>query len=229
LGEYEAAPWLDVKGGPANTGRILLSTSIPGVAMRPDERASFQASEKLYIVPPAGGTAAVGQMFLTFAHADFVGRESQVLVPTGILRVEQSGAAGEAAVAKIVKQFAPITMDDAVVPYQPMGPIRTTAPTPVSNGMMATVKWVSDLRVLTGLFTYAILDQGSAAGVRMGDHFSLVRTRYQHTDGTWIPEKEIARARVVKVSEQGSTVLVSHLVEPAVSVGVAAKLTARMP
>jgi hypothetical protein len=168
-------------------------------------------------------------MFVSFARAEFIGMEGQVLVPTGMLRVEQSGASGEAAVAKIVKQFGPVGMDDALISYASMGPVRSVAPTPVSGGVAAKVAWVSNMRVLAALNSYAILDQGSSAGVRLGDVFTLTRPRYQHENGTWIPEKKIARARVVKTTERGSTVLVFDLTEPAIQVGVAATLTARMP
>ena len=227
-GEFEAAPWLDDIGSPSNTGRLLLSPEIPGTAMRPEEKTTFVFAEQIYVVPPSGGTAAVGQTFVAFAKADVIG-EGQVLVPTGILRIVQSGAAGEAAIAQVVKQFGPITMHNLLVPATSLGTPRTGTLTPVSGGASGKVTWVSNGHVLPTLHSYAIVDAGAAAGVRLGDIFTLHRPRKQHTDGTWLPEKEIARARVVKVTPRGTTVLIIDQTEPAISVGTAARLTARAP
>jgi hypothetical protein len=228
-GEHESAPWLDDMGGPANPGRILLSTGLPGIAMRAEDKNSFQYSEKIYIVPPSGGTAAVGQVFLAFARADAIGLDAQVLIPTGILRVEQAGTAGEAAVARIVKQFGAIQAEDALMPFIPLSEPRTGTLAAVNNGVSSRVIWVSDGRVLPGVQSVAILDAGVDAGVMLGDIFTLLRPRTLHRDGTWLPEKEIARARVIKVTPRGATVMVVDQTEPRITVGTAARLTARMP
>jgi hypothetical protein len=228
-GEYESAPWLDVLGGPSNTGRILQSTHIPGIAMQPEDRNSFLRSELLYVVAPSGGTAAAGQLFLAFSRGDAIGLEAQVLVPTGLLRVEQSGVSGEAAVARVLKQFGPIQLSDALIPFVPLGPQRSGVMAAVSGGLTGRVIWAHYGAVLPGVQSVAIVDVGSQSDVRLGDVFTLLRPRTQHESGTWLPEKEIARGRVVRVTPQGATLLIIDQTEPAVRVGLTARLSARMP
>jgi hypothetical protein len=228
-GEYDAAPWLDMVGGPRTVGRILRTTALPGVAINPEDKTHFQFGEPLYVTGAPGTSTAAGQMFMSLALSDAVGVDAQVIMPTAVLRVEQTGAVGEAAVARIVKQYAPVRPSDVLVPYVPLGTQRTGMPAAVSNGPSGRVVWVSTGRVLPTLQTYIMVDRGSGDGVQLGDVFTLVRPREQLYDGTWLPEKEIARARAVRLSARGTTLLVIDQTEPAIKVGVTARVTARVP
>jgi hypothetical protein len=197
--------------------------------MLAEDRTSFLRSELLYIVPPAGGSAAAGQTFVSYAKGDAIGLEAQVFVPTGILRVEQSGVAGEAAVARVIKQFGPIQTSDALIPFVPLAQQQGGVLSPVSGGLTSRVIWSHYGAVLPSIQSTVIIDVGSQADVRLGDIFTLLRPRTQHESGVWLPEKEIARGRVVRVTPQGATLLIIDQTEPAVRVGVTARLTARMP
>jgi hypothetical protein len=160
---------------------------------------------------------------------DVVGIDGQVAVPTGVLRIVRGGAAGEASAARLVRTFGPVQASDRLVPFDSMAGARVGAPAPVANGVETTVMWIQGGSVLPTLQSYAVLGVGSAAGVRMGDVFTLLSDRVLSGEGIWIPEKEIARARVVRVTPRGTTVIVTHHTEPAIRVGVLARLTARMP
>ncbi len=227
VGEYYSAPWLENVGGPGGTGRIVRTTKLSSMGIS-EERAFFQHNENVYIVPPAGGSSAVGQRYLAFRLGNAVGVDGQVMVPTGILRIEKAGAAGDAPIARVTNQYDHVTPSDRLIALAPLGPQGTAAPAVVSNGVVSKVTWVEHGAALPTLQSYAIIDAGSA-GARMGDIFTIMRPRMQAVDGTWLAEKEIARGRVVKVSAKGSTILIIKQTEPAISVGAVARLTARMP
>jgi hypothetical protein len=199
------------------------------VAINPEDKTHFQFGERLYVVGPQGSMASSGQLFVSLAKSDAVGRDAQVIMPTALLRVDETGAQGEAAVARIVKQYAPVRPTDVLVPYVPLGTQRTGTPTAVSGGASGKVVWVSVNRVLPTLQTHIIVDRGSGDGVQLGDIFTLFRPRQQLHDGTWLPEKEIARARAVRLSARGTTLLVIDQTEPAIKVGASARVTARVP
>jgi hypothetical protein len=92
----------------------------------------------------------------------------------------------------------------------------------------AQVVWVGLGTVLPTIQSWAIVNAGTVEGVRLGDVFTLLRPRQQNAEGIWLPEQEVARGRVVRVSDIGSTLLILHQSQPAIRPGVAARLTARM-
>ncbi len=102
-GEVEAAPYIERRGGPAGAGRLVASVDRFGIESSSAD-ARFQLNDRIYFEPPRGFVARVGDRYLTYVLGDEIAGVGQVVIPTGIVRVE-SVAAGQPAQVRIVRQF----------------------------------------------------------------------------------------------------------------------------
>ena len=76
-----------------------------------------------------------------------------------------------------------------------------------------------------------LFDLTSADGMKVGDEVSIYRERAEPKgdDGPTLPEVEIARATVVRVTAYGSTARITSQDQPAIRTGESIRVVARMP
>jgi hypothetical protein len=229
-GEHDAAPYIDRIGGPGASGKIVASSEIPGVEVI-EARSPYVLDEVLYVKMPAGVTPTIGMHLAVDSLGPQLESGGQVLIPTGELTVLSPGAPGEATTVRLERQYGEVEPDQLVLPMEtPQYPERGQRPVAIDNGVKAKVLYVSSNPVQPTIGYYVVLSATERDGVRLGDQFTLLRTRMRdEVTGLWLPEQEIATAQVVRVGPSSTSAMIIAQTMPAIAIGDDARLTAKMP
>jgi hypothetical protein len=237
-GEILAAPWADVEGGPAGSGRVLESAELRRGDRSGPYRGQMQLFEETLVVLPAGTSSAVGTRVLAFEPGEVIrGRTEkssrQIMYPLGVLEVIRSPAAGEATVARVVRLFGMVRPGALLMPFDSSAVRAGGDPTIVLGdaGPVTTVRWVWRGQPLPSLQSYVLLDATDADGVRVGDRYTIFRPRTPAAnDGDPdSPALDAATAQIVRVTPNGSTAMILGSRRPLVEAGMPARATARVP
>lgn len=229
-GEYVAAPWVDRRGGPRESGRIIEVNDMAGIAQH-SGRSRLQGFDDVLISPPANVPVHSGVRYVSYELGPYIDDVGQIVMPTGVLEVVSEPRAGEALVARVVQVFGDMRTEQHLVAYDTSVTAIKGTPRPVEDGRTVQVRWISDQPVLPTMQNYVIVDLKADQGVRPGDEFSLFRPRTAPNAELPIarPEIFIARGEVVRVTPFGSTVLLTHIDQPKIETGTKARLSAKMP
>jgi len=222
-GEVDAAPFVDREGGPSGAGRLSAAYDRPGIQVRASEM-RFHLEDAVFVELPDGRQPRVGDRYLAFAYGPLLAEGQQVMLPTAIVRVE-SFVSGQPTVARIVRQFGEIFLDQSLVPYVPALTNTTAAPAAVANGATGEVVWVNSDPVLPSIQSYVILAvHGSAP--KLGDQFTLIDDRDDPTHPA--PPVSAAVAQVVRITPFAVTAIVLDHDQPTIKAGMPVRLTARL-
>ncbi|MBC7789591.1 MAG: LysM peptidoglycan-binding domain-containing protein [Anaerolineae bacterium] len=226
-GEVYAAPWVERIGGPEGQGE-LLERAAESVISQAAEGKWLQVQDRAYVKLPAGSGARRGDRYVIVRLGPAVGANGQIAIPTGIVEVEDDEK-GDVPIVRVVRQFDAITVGQAIIPLQRF-PIPDKA-TPVQKvlGVRTSVVWISSEAVLPSVQHYLVLAATLKDGVAIGDQFTLLRPRVRLDNGSVLPEEPLALAQAVRVTDRGTTVILIDQRHPSISVGTAARLTAKMP
>ncbi len=228
-GEQAAAPYVDRTGGPQGAGAVVGTAEVSGIIEAAD-RERYDLGESVYITLPAGASAGVGDEFYTYELDSAWEARGQLVIPTGVLQVVRPGVGAEATTARIVQEFGDVRLRQGVLALPAPVAASATPPSPVDDGMVTRVVWVSDQAVLPGVQYYLALAASEHDGVHVGDRFTIYRPAKRLEESTTVlPESDIAVVQVVRVTAHGSTALVIDQTQPAIRPGVAARLTAKAP
>jgi nucleoid-associated protein YgaU len=223
-GEIDAAPFATRLGGPSSHGAIAAAYDRPGIAAAAGER-RFQLHDRVFLEVPRTVSAHPGDLLLAYRLGEQITETSQVLIPTGILRVV-SQQPGQPAMAQVVKQFDEILVDQEVTPLD-NAVASVGAPSSVAPGPEEKVLYVQNSPVLPSLQSYVIVSSGSMEGVRVGDQFTLIDDSVDPRHPA--PPVPAAAVEVVKVTPYGVTAIVVDHEQPKIYAGMKARLTARAP
>src|SRR6185503_2415338 len=148
-GEVEAAPYAERGGGPRGAGHLAASVDRPGIKTSIVQQ-RYQLNDDIYLQLPRGLVPRIGDSYMSYVLGpDLGGGYGQVVVPTGILRIE-SMTPGQRPIARIVKQFGEIMLEQAVIPA-PSLPIPTGTLSPLEGGTRGKVIYVHDEPVLPSI------------------------------------------------------------------------------
>ena len=226
-GELLAAPWVDIPGGPDGQGRIVASAEMSGIA-ESAVRTRLEPHDRGYITLPRTSVAALGDRYLSFRLGPMLDDNRQVIVPTGVLQVERADN-GDATTIRVIQAFDEVNIGDGVVALPTLTLPEDVRPVPQELGLQTRVVWIASEAVLPTLQHYVVLDAPESAGVKLGDHFTVMRPRVTMEDGTVLPPEPIALLQIVRVSAHGSTAIVLDQRHPAIKMGALAQLSAKMP
>jgi hypothetical protein len=224
LGEVDAAPFVDKEGGPRGAGRLAAAYDRPGIDARASDQ-RFQLEDPVFAELPSRSTARVGDRYLAYVPGPAIGDESQLMIPTAIVRVEDAQF-GKLTLVRIVRQFGDIRLDQALIPLESEVPPAAMVSTPVQNGGTAHVLWVHENPVLPSMQSYVVLSTESGSGVRVGDQFTLMDASVDPTHPA--PAVPAAVAQVVRVTPYALTAIVVDHDQPTIRAGMPARLTATM-
>ena len=224
VGEIEAAPFTTRRGGPAGAGRLAAAYDRPGILAAAGSR-RFQIKDRIFVELPRGAAGTPGEVLLSYRMGPVIGDDAQVVLPTGMLRVE-SVEPGRPVLARVIRQFDEMTLDQKIMSLETLQPSVGT-PTAVAPGPTERVIYIMHDPVLPSLQSYVILSARASGGVRVGDQFTLmddtVDPRYP------APPVPAAVAEVVRVTPQGVTAIIVDQEQPKIYEGMPARLTARAP
>lgn len=223
-GEIEAAPFSVTLGGPRNSGSLAAAYDRPGILASAGER-RFQLKDRIFVQLPAGSAGRPGDLLLSYRLGPEISEVAQLLLPTGILRIE-STQPGQPALARVIRQFDELLLDQAVIAMEPAVSSRGT-PVRVAPGPVERVMYVANDPVLPSLQTYIIVSAKSANGVRVGDQFTLIDDTVDPKHPA--PPVPAAIAEVVRVTPYGVTAIVVDQEQPRIYAGMIARLSARAP
>jgi LysM repeat protein len=224
VGEVEAAPFADREDGPKGAGRLAAAYDRPGIKAKASEQ-RFQLRDPVFVELPMGSVARVGDRYLAFELGPVLSDDAQLMVPTAIVRVEDV-TPGQLVLARVVRQFGEITLDQGLVALENAVPATAMNPTPVQDGRTAHVLWVHEDPVLPSLQTYVVLTAEAGNDVQVGDQFTLIDATVDEIHPA--PPVPAAVAQVVRVTPYAVTALVVDHDQPTIRAGMPARLTARM-
>ena len=223
-GEVEAAPFADRVGGPLGAGRLAAAYDRPGIDFKASDQ-RFQLQDPIFVELPAGRAARVGDRYLAYVRGPQLSDDSELMIPTGIVVVEEVRP-GQLSLARVVRQFAELRLDQSLVPLEVTVPSAAMTASPVSDGRTAHVLWVHSNPVLPSMQSYVVLSREPGAEIRVGDQFTLMDATVDETHPA--PPVPAARAQVVRVTPYALTALIVDHDQPTIKAGMPATLTARM-
>lgn len=231
-GEVEAAPFLIGLKQPLKGGEVIsrADPSILTVAMGRDQ---FQEYDEVNVLLPEGVTATVGQLFGVYSYGERVKHErlrAQLIRPSGVVEIVALGT-GRAAKARITQLFANIRRHDVLLPLQPTSVPATVRPQAVTDGPVSVVAHIAGGNVLPTVQNYVMLTLPAGAAPKVGDLYVLFEEGQAITESRRdvAPEADVAQATVVRVGTESATAIVVGHENPAIRVGMKARLVARMP
>lgn len=226
-GEVDVAPFIVGEDGPVLAGKIVGSAERPGIAMNLRDR-RFQLNDVVYVtLPPGAGPAVVGTRFTSLELGPVVMDSARLAIPTAILRIEEASP-GRPIAARVVRQFGTVMIGQQILTYTPASLESGRAPLASLDAVEGRIVWVHNDPVLPSLQHYVLLDVAPGTA-RVGDRFMLIdQTRRGAADSTRPPEPA-ALAQVVRVTPYAATAIVVDQELPTISVGMRARLTARVP
>lgn len=224
-GEVEAAPYTERGGGPRGAGRIVASVDRPGIKTT-IVQSRYQINDDMYLELPRGVVPRIGDSYISYVLGPDLGEYGQVVVPTGILRIE-SLSAGQHPVARIMRQFGEIKLDEHII-AAPDLEVPAGTLSPVVGGARGKVVYVHDEPVLPSIGHYVIVSQNAKNGVQVGDEITFIDNSTGREDENPAPPVVAAVAQVVRVTPYATTAIIIRQVQPTVRDGMPARLTGKL-
>jgi hypothetical protein len=178
----------------------------------------------VFVDLPKGVAGNPGDLLLSYRLGDEISDVGQVVIPTGIIRIESSSLGKP--MGRIMKQFGEIELDQSVIQLESI-PASIGRPVAVPPGPVETVIYVANDPVLPSLQNYVLLSAKSANGVRVGDQFTLIDDSVDPKHPA--PAVPAAIAEVVRVTPYAVTAIVVDHEQPRIYTGMLARLSARAP
>lgn len=225
-GEFESAPFLTRPGGPTGSGMVLDPVDASNLLTAKSLAGrKIQIRERIAIRPPAGPTPTVGEYFVSYRLGDVLdGR--QVVVPTGVLRVDES-VRGRAPVVRLMREFDNVTAGQRVMRYEGIES-DSIRPIDVTVGRTTRVLGIFGNDIVPGLQNLLFFPLSSKDGLRPGDQLTLFHAA-RKDEGSLIPEVDIARVTLLRVTEFGATGMVIGQASSRFEPGTYARVSARLP
>ena len=226
-GEVEAAPYADRDGGPRASGILVASVDRPGIKTS-IVQSRFQLNDDLYVELPRGSTTRLGDVFMSYVLGpDLGGDWGQVVIPTGLLRIEATPSA-QRPVARIIKQYGEIMLDQHVIPA-PSLDFPSGALSPLAGGTRGKVIYVHNEPVLPSIGHYAIISLNARTGLKAGDEVTFIDNSTGRKDENPAPPVIAAVGQVVRVTPYAATVIIVKQTQPTVRDGMPVRQTATIP
>jgi hypothetical protein len=225
-GEVQAAPYAERDGGPRDAGRIISSVDRPGIKTSITQ-SRYQLNDNLYFDLPRGLVPRVGDTYMSYVLGADLGDFGQVVVPTGILRIETLPQ-GQRAVGRIVKQFGEIKLEQRLIPA-PDIPLTSGTLSPVIGGTRGKVIYINEEPVLPSIGHYVMISPNTRNGVHVGDEITFIDDSNGRDESSPAPPVVAAIGQVVRVTPYATTVILTRQLQPTVHEGMSVRLTGKMP
>jgi len=224
-GEIEAAPYADRNGGPRNAGRLIASVDRPGIKTTIIQ-VRYQLNDDLYLDLPRGLVPRLGDLYMSYVLGPSLDN-GQVVIPTGILRIE-SLSTGQGAVARIIRQFGEIKLEQRVIPAPDL-PFPTGTLSAVAGGLRGKVVYVHDDPVLPSIGHYVMVSSNARNGVQVGDEISFIDNSTGREESDPAPPVIAGVGQVVRVTQFAATTIIIRQTQPTIREGMPVRLTGKMP
>jgi len=225
-GEIIAAPYVDRDGGPDGAGLILESTAMSATPRATHMR--LMPHDIIYVRSPKGSLPRNGTRYLAYELGPLIPNVGQVIIPSGVIEIE-AARTGEASIGRLVQVFTAVKRGNHLIPIDSVAIPVGIEPVPLAGGPQGKIVWIPNDPVVPSIQHYVVLDASSRDGVRLGDHFTLLR-RPRETDlHDRLPAEQIAIAQAVRVTRYATTAIIVGQRHAAIREGTNARVTARLP
>jgi LysM repeat protein len=225
-GEMEAAPYTDREGGPRDAGRLVASVDRPGIKTSIVQQ-RYQLNDALFVDLPRGYVPRLGDLYMSYVLGPDLGRFGQVVVPTGILRIERMPT-GQRTIARIIRQFGEIMLGQNLLVAPdvtfPSGPV-----SPVVGGTTGKVLYVQNEPVLPSIGHYTIISPNSKAGLQVGDEITYIDNTTGMADNLAAPAVVAGSGVVVRTTPYSTTVIILRQEQPTIRDGTPVRVTGKTP
>jgi LysM repeat protein len=225
-GEVEAAPYTDREGGPRDAGRLIASVDRPGIKTSMVQQ-RYQLNDALFIDMPKGYVPRLGDTYMSYVLGPDLGEFGQVVVPTGILRIERMPT-GQRTIARIIRQYGEITLGQEMI-VAPDITFPTGEVSPVVGGTTGRVLYLVDEPVLPSIGHYTIISPSSKAGLKVGDEITFIDNTTGPASDNRAPPVVAGRGVVVRATPYSTTVIILRQEQPTIRDGTPVRVTARTP
>ena len=222
-GEVEAAPYADRE--PRGAGRLVSSVDRPGIKTT-IVQSRYQINDDLYVELPRGSIPHLGDTYMSYVLGPNLGDNGQVIIPTGILRIE-SLPMGQRPVVRIMKQFAEVMLDQRVIPAPDLS-VPSGTMSPVVGGARGKVVYVHNEPVLPSIGHYVIISPNAKNGVQVGDEITFIDNSTGRADESPAPPVVAAIAQVVRVTPYSATAIIVRQTQPTIRDGMPVRLTGKL-
>lgn len=225
-GEVESAPYADRAGGPKGAGRLVSSVDRPGIKTSLVQ-VRYQINDDLFIDLPKGLAPRLGDLYMSYVLGPDLGEFGQVVVPTGILRIEGIPQ-GQRPIVRVVKQYGEIMLDQQLVAAPDLSfPAGTLSP--VVGGPAGRVVYVHNEPVLPTIGYYVLISPNSRSGIKVGDEVTFIDNSAGPQEDSHAPPVIAGVAQVVRVTPYATTAIIVRQTQPTIRDGMPVRLTGKMP
>ncbi|MGH7603471.1 MAG: LysM peptidoglycan-binding domain-containing protein [Gemmatimonadaceae bacterium] len=223
-GEMQAAPYADRDGGPRGAGSLVSSADRPGIKTS-IVQSRYQLDDALFVDLPKGSVARIGDTYMSYVLGPDLGDNGQVVIPTGILRVESINQ-GQRALARIVRQLGEIDLGQSLT-AAPVLTYPSGALSPVVNGTRSEVIYVHEEPILPSIGHYVLISASSKNGISVGDEIAFIDNSTGTADNSPAPPVVAGVGQVVRVTPYAATVIIVHQIQPTIRDGMPVRLTGK--
>jgi LysM repeat protein len=225
-GEVESAPYADREGGPKGAGRLVSSVDRPGIKTS-IVQSRYQINDDLFIDLPRGLAPRLGDLYMSYVLGPDLGEFGQVVVPTGILRIEGIPQ-GQRPIVRVVKQYGAIMLEQQLVAAPDLSfPAGTLSP--VVGGPAGRVVYVHNEPVLPTIGYYVVISPNSKSGIKVGDEVTFIDNSAGPQEDSHAPPVIAGVAQVVRVTPYATTAIIVKQNQPTIRDGMPVRLTGKMP
>jgi LysM repeat protein len=222
-GEAQAAPYADRDGGPRGSGRLVASVDRPGIKTSLVQL-KYQLNDDLFVDLPKGSVARVGDNYMSYVLGPDLGDFGQVVIPTGILRVE-AVATGQRPLLRIVRQLGEIALDQRVTTAPEITVPANRATTPVAGGARGKVIFLEGGPVLPSIGHYVLISPNATSGIKVGDEVSFIDNTTGSNSETEAPPVVAGIGQVVRVTPYATSVIIVRQNQPTIREGMWVRVT----
>ena len=223
-GEVEASPYADRDGGPRDAGRVISSVDRPGIKTS-IVQARYQLNDDLFLDLPKGSVPRLGDLYMSYVLGPDLGDFGQVVVPTGILRIETI-TPGRRTIARIFRQFGEIKLEQGVI-RAPDITFLGGRLAPVAGGPRGEVVYVQDEPVLPSIGHYVLISTNARSGIKVGDEITFIDNSTGSGSDDKAPPVVAGVGQAVRVTPYATTVVILRQTQPTIREGMPVRLTAR--
>ena len=223
-GEYYAS-------GFVADSRLLPSGTLVGNAERSairrlSSRLNASILTDVVVAPPAGETFRRGDMLLTFTVERTLRGYGEVIVPTGLLRVDSDGEPGGSAAAKVVGVYGLVNSGQRLIKVPAFISPAAGRSQPTDSGVVGEVIGTRRGSELSTVQDVLFINRGADDGVSLGDIFRISSAPDLTREGL---VREQADVVVVHTLSNTATCIVVQVSQPDIRPGATARQVRRMP
>ena len=224
--EYRATPWLSPSTESLVRGR-LVALGDPSEAQN-TLPATLHPNYRVHLGQLRGPAPQPGDSMLVVRFGRQVAGFGQVVEPLAMLRIEE--ASGNTVQASVARQFGEARVGDRVIAVDAMPAIPRGTLRSLPDGAQGSLLEFLLPQPIYGTGEHAFVSLGQGR-VQLGDELAIYvpSRRPDVATGSVVPPTEIARARVVRVTDRSATVRLTKVTDSSLEDGLPVRVVGRAP